>query len=122
VRALPYGLFAALVTQDAFARNVGGSRGDGADDSGATDDSLAYHQLNQHVFTHPDLQLEALTWPTVVASSAQYAAWLAQAAVDAWLDIVPFPYIVHAHAVVNARSSASFSPNASDATSANGRQ
>ena len=122
VRALPLGLFAALVSGDAFARSVGGTRGEGADESSATDHSAAYHLHNQNLFTDPDLRLVPLPWPTALASSAQHAAWLAQAAVDAWLGIVPFPYILHAHAVVNARSSASFSPNASDAIGANGRQ
>lgn len=122
VRALPHGLFAELVSQEKFSRNVGGIRGDSADESGATDESSAYHLRNHNLFTDPDLQLELLTWPTVLTSSAQYATWLVQAAVDAWLNIVPFPYIMHAHAVVNARTSANFSPDSTDAIGANGRQ
>ena len=122
VRALPLGLFAVLVPSDAFARSVGGTRGEGADESSATDHSAAYHLHNQNLFTDPDLRLETLLWPAALASSAQHAAWLVQAAVDAWLSVVPFPYMLQAHAVVNARSSASFSPNASDAIGANGRQ
>ena len=121
VRALPLGLFAALVSSDAFARSVGGSRGEGADESGATDHSAAYHLHNQNLFTDPDLWLETLLWPTALASSAQHASWLAQAAVDAWLSVVPFPYILHAHAVVNACSSASFYASVSNAMNRNGR-
>ncbi len=122
VRAMPYGLFAALVSNDTFSRNVGGARGDGADDSGTNNDSAAYHLHNHNLFTDPNLRLETLSWPAVLASSAQHAAWIVQAAVDAWLNIVPFPYMMQAHAVVNERSSATFSPNVSDAIGANGRQ
>jgi hypothetical protein len=122
VRALPYGIFAALVSQETFSRKVGGIRGEGADESEVTDESNEYHLRNHDLFTDADLQLQHLTWPAALVSSAQHAAWLTHAAIDAWLNIVPFPYILQAHAVVNARASSSFSPNASDAIGANGRQ
>lgn len=121
VRALPYGIFAALVSQDTFIRRVGGIRGDGADESGANMESAAYHTLNQNMFTDPDLRLEQLTWPTVLVNSAQHAAWLAHAAVDAWLNVVPFPYIIQARAVVNLHMPSSFAPVASNAMNRNGR-
>ncbi len=121
VRALPYGLFAVLVLQDVFFLSVGGIKGDGADQNSATADSSAYHLHNRNLFTDPDLKLETLTWPTVIVSSAQHAAWLVQAAVDAWLNIVPFPYISHALAVINLQQSSSVASSLSNAMDRNGR-
>jgi hypothetical protein len=122
VRALPYGIFALLVSQDDYLKHVGGSRGDGADASGISPLSAAYHKANRNIFTSNDLQLQALIWPQKITDSVTHSSWLTQAAVDAWLNIVPFPYILDAHAVVDARTSSTFIPNASHATGANGRQ
>ncbi len=121
VRALPYGIFAALVSRDTFSRNAVGITGDGADDSGFSHDSAAYHLYNQQMFTDPDLQLEPLTWPSVLTTSEQHATWLVHAAVDAWLSVVPFPHLAQAQAVVLSRSSASFSPDVSNALDHSGR-
>ncbi len=123
IRALPFGIFALLVSQDAFLKYTGGIRGDGADESSVNEDASTYHLYNHNLFTNRNLKLEVLPWPSqILTNSAKHASWLVQAAVDAWLNIVPFPFIMQAHAVVNARSSATFQPNASDATGANGRQ
>lgn len=122
IRVLPFGVFAFLVTKEEFFKYVGGVRGDGADLSHVSDNSSSYHMHNRNLFTEPSLQVAHMSWPFVVSNSFQHSSWLLQAAVDAWLNIVPFPYILDAHAVVDARQSISFSPNASDATYANGRQ
>lgn len=122
VRALPYGLFAVLVSQDDFVKYIGGVRGEGADESGVSTDSDFYHRYNRNLFTDPDFRSPALDWPQRITDSAHHSAWLAQAAVDAWLNVVPFPYMLDAHAVVGARTSSAFSPNASDAVGFNGRQ
>lgn len=121
IRALPYGIFASLVSQDEFFKLVGGARGEDADNSSVSATSSLYHLRNKNLFTDPDLRLTSLTWPQSITDSARHSAWLAAAAVDAWLNIVPFPYILHAHAVVDALASSSFSSNSSDATGANGR-
>jgi hypothetical protein len=122
VRSLPIGLFAELVSQDTFSRSVGGIRGDGADESGVTNDSSEYHLRNQILFTDIELQLETLIWPTdLLGNSVQHATWLAQAAVDAWLNVVPFPHLSFAQAVVRSHSSSSFAPSATKATNRNGR-
>jgi len=121
VRALPYGIFATLVSRDTFFRNVGGVTGEGADDSSLSHDSAAYHLYNQHVFTDPDLQLQPLTWPSDITTSEQYATWLVHAAIDAWLSVVPFPHLAQAQAVVSSRSSHRFSPDASNALDRSGR-
>ena len=121
VRALPYGIFATLVSRDTFFRNVGGVTGEGADDSSFSHDSAAYHLYNQHVFTDPDLQLQPLTWPSVITTSEQHATWLVHAAIDAWLSVVPFPHFAQAQAVVSSRSSHRFSPDASNALDRSGR-
>ena len=122
IRALPYGIFAVLVSHSEFFKFVGGVRGEGADENGVSESSSVYHLRNKNLFTDPDLQLPVLKWPQSITDSALHSAWLAEAAVDAWLSIVPFPYILDAHAVVDARTSSSFSSNSSDATGANGRQ
>jgi hypothetical protein len=121
VRALPYGIFAALVSWDTFTRNAGGITGEGADDSGFSDDSAAYHLYNQQMFTDPDHQLERLTWPSVLTTSEQHATWLVHAAVDAWLSVLPFPHFAQALAVVSSRSSDRFSPDVSNALDHSGR-
>jgi hypothetical protein len=120
VRALPYGLFAVLVPKFTFNVNVGGSRGDAADESEVSEISSAYHNYMQMIFTSLDIQLPKLSWPSTISTSEEHAAWLTQAAVDAWLKVVPFPYLMQAQAVVNSRSSIMFVPNASDAIGANG--
>ena len=140
IRALPFGIFAFLATKEDFFKYVGGIRGEGADTSGVSDNSTSYHMHNRNLFTEPTLQVALpifrcsflfcnlllqvahMIWPFIVTDSLQHSSWLLQAAVDAWLNIVPFPYILDAHAVVDARQSISFSPNASDASFANGRQ
>jgi hypothetical protein len=122
VRALPYGLFAFLVSRDDFLSYVGGVKGDGADESGVSARSTSYHTHNRKLFTDPDVQLTPLSWPATITDSALHSSWLAQAAIDAWLSVVPFPYVFDAHAVVDARSSSSFSDNSSHAIGANGRQ
>jgi hypothetical protein len=122
IRALPYGLFSVLRIATDFSISVGGIRGEDADDSGKSDHSFAYHNYNRVLFTNPALKLEIFPWPGVVSSNSLHATWIVNAAVDAWLNVVPFPYLHLAHDVVNARTSASFSPDPNNAAGANGRQ
>jgi hypothetical protein len=112
IRALPRGLFASLVSRDMFIRKTAG---DG-------DDTTAYHSSIAALFTDPAIQLPSLPWPSILSNEAHHAAWLLNAAVDAWLSIVPFPYLSQAHDVIAVRSSESFAPNASDAMGYNGRK
>jgi len=121
VRALPYGIFATLVSRDTFSRKVGEVTGEGAGNIGFSHEIAAYHLYNQQLLTDPDLQLEPLTWPSVITTSEQHATWLVHAAVDAWLSVVPFTHFAQAQAVVSSRSSHRFSPDASNALDRSGR-
>jgi len=109
IRALPYGLFASLVPHDIFFKTIASN----------VDDSKQYHTLAQQVFT--DIQLPPLYWPSALSNQAEHATWIAYAAIDAWLSIVPFPYLSQARAVVNLHSSSSFVPSVSNAIGRNGR-
>ncbi len=121
VRALPYGIFATLVSRDTFSRKAGEVMGEGAGNIGFSHETAAYHLYNQQLLTDTDLQLEPLTWPPVITTSEQHATWLVHAAVDAWLSVVPFTHFAQAQAVVSSRSSHRFSPDASNALDRSGR-
>jgi len=111
IRALPYGLFASLVPHDIFFKTIASN----------VDDSKQYHTLAQQVFTDPSIQLPPLYWPSALSNQAEHATWIAYAAIDAWLSIVPFPYLSQARAVVNLHSPSSFVPSVSNAIGRNGR-
>jgi hypothetical protein len=111
IRALPYGLFASLLLQDVFVKKT----------ASENDASHAYHTFIQESFTHPSVQLPPLYWPSTISDQAQHATWIAHAAIDAWLKIVPFQYISQVHSVVNSFSSSSFAPSVSNAIGRNGR-
>jgi hypothetical protein len=118
IRALPLGLFAALVTQDSFTQSTVST----SDDLSKSDAASAYHSHVSSVFTDPSIQLPVLTWPDPISTAGQHASWLVNAAVDAWLKHASWHFLRHAHAVVAARTAASFLPNVTSPIGANGRQ
>ena len=116
IRALPYGLFALLVTQDSFTRSTVFS------DDPNVSDSANYHDYVERVFTDPSIALPVLPWPGALSSSEQHASWLANAAVDAWMNVTSWQFLSSAHSVVAARATASFVPNVSSPVGANSRK
>ncbi len=116
IRALPYGLFALLVTQDSFTRSTV------FNDDPNVSDSATYHRYVERVFTDPSIALPVLSWPGALSSSEQHASWLVNAAVDAWMNVTSWHFLSSAHSVVTARTSNSFVPNASSPVGANSRQ
>jgi hypothetical protein len=111
IRALPHGLFASLLLRDVFFDTI----------ASESDASNAYHSFVHESFTLPSIQLPPLLWPSTISDQAQHATWIAYAAIDAWLKIVPFPYISQVHSVVNSFSASSFAPSVSNAIGRNGR-
>jgi hypothetical protein len=116
IRALPYGIFALLVTQDSFTRSTVFS------DDHNISNSAAYHRYVERVFTDPSIALPVLPWPGALTSPEQHASWLVNAAIDAWMNVTSWHFLLHAHSVVTARTAASFLPNVSSPVGANGRQ
>jgi hypothetical protein len=121
LRALPYGIFTELVSQETFSKKVGGIPNDGSDISGVSSDSFAYHSLNHNLFAASDIQIENLSPGSIISNEQQHASWLVQAAIDSWLNVVPFTHRSHAHAVVQARSTSKFASNVSNAAHHHGR-
>ncbi len=51
IRALPYGIFASLVTQDEFFKLVGGARGEDADNSSVSATYSLYYLRNKNLIS-----------------------------------------------------------------------
>ncbi len=111
VRALPYGLFAKLMPQDEFFKRT----------ASENDVAHTYHTSVAQLFALPSIKLQPLVWPGVLSSEAEHATWIAYAAIDAWLNIVPFPYVSQVLSVIDLFSSSSFAPSESNAVGRNGR-